>query len=88
MTTIKDVVNQVEMVLNDTQHPPTRTELEVLRKVLKTINAHHRFPGDMQSPHPAFGSRKSGDFSTALSNSVRLIGNHQRVSRAAVIIRS
>jgi hypothetical protein len=88
MTTIRDVVNQVEMVLNDAKYPPTRRELEVLRKVLKTIYTHQRFCGDMPPPQPASASQKSAGVRNTLLGYTRLIGNHQQTHGAALIIRS
>jgi hypothetical protein len=88
MTTIRDVVNQVEMVLNDARYPPTRRELEVLRKVLKTIYAHHRFSGDIPPPYPATASQTSAGVRSTLPGYTRLIGNHQQSPHTAVIIRS
>jgi len=88
MTTIRDVVNQVEMVLNDAKYPPTRRELEVLRKVLKTIYTHQRFCGDMPPLQPASASQKSAGVRNTLPGYTRLIGNHQQTHGAALIIRS
>jgi hypothetical protein len=88
MTTIRDVVNQVEMVLNDAKYPPTRRELDVLRKVLKTIYTHHRFCGDMPPPQPASARQTSAGVRSILPGYTRLIGNHQQTPPTAVIIRS
>lgn len=40
MTNIGDVIRQVEAVVSDTEYPPTREELKVLNKILKTVYAH------------------------------------------------
>jgi hypothetical protein len=40
MTNIGDVIRQVEAVISDTEYPPTREELKVLNKILKTVYAH------------------------------------------------
>jgi hypothetical protein len=42
MTNIGDVIRQVEAVVSDTEYPPTREELKVLNKILKTVYAHRR----------------------------------------------
>ncbi len=40
MTNIGDVIRQVDAVVSDTEYPPTREQLKVLNKILKTVYAH------------------------------------------------
>ncbi|WAC05674.1 MAG: hypothetical protein OS112_03335 [Methanoregula sp.] len=41
MTNIGDVIRQVESVVSDTEYPPTREQLKVVNKILKTVHAHN-----------------------------------------------
>ena len=56
MTNIGDVIRQVEAVVSDTEYPPTREELKVLNKILKTVYAH-RLAKTAQHQVPSFTMR-------------------------------
>ncbi len=88
MTTIEDVVRQVETVLNETEYLPNQTELDVLRKVLKTISLHHNPVSGVHYRHPAPESQKQEVFCDSISDYMRLIEKHQQTLGVAIACRS
>jgi len=78
MTTISDVINQVETVFNDNEFPPTKKELEVIIKILKTIYIHHRMNRAHHHPHAATEPRKGGIFNTVFPNYIRPVENRRQ----------
>jgi hypothetical protein len=78
MTTIGDVINQVETVFYDNEFPPTKKELEVMIKILKTIYSHHRMNRAHHDLHAATGPQKAGVFNTVFPNYIRPVENRRQ----------
>jgi hypothetical protein len=85
MTNVRDVIKQVETVFYDHEYPPTKKELEVMLKILKTPYIHNNLNRAMHHPPITIESQKRGVFRNTMSSYMHHIEKRQQILSTALV---